>query len=378
MNVLNVNSMASLESGGGAAERTFHMSRYLAMQKGVNCTVLSLDIGLDSERIKAQLPASLVVLPTLWKRFYVPFGGWGIVKKLVNDSDIVHLMGHWSILNAIVYIALRYYKKPYVVCPAGSLPLYGRSKFLKNIYNKVVGYQIIKNANRWIAVTKLEVSDFVSYGVIASKVEVIPNAISKDDFPNTNIEVFRKKHSLPDKKFILFLGRLNYIKGPDLLLKAFFEVSEHYREFDLIFAGPDEGMLKELIDFIGCNNFRSRVHFLGFLNGLDKVSAYRLADLMVVPSRQEAMSIVVLEAGICRTVVLVTDQCGFDEIKDINPHLQVPATLNGLVDGLNYLLSPPVNLQEIGLKLETYISGKYLWKSIINQYIKLYENVLLN
>ena len=104
--------------------------------------------------------------------------------------------------------------------------------------------------------------------------------------------------------------------------------------------------------------------------------AYRASDLLVVTSRQEAMSIVALEAGICGKCVLLTDQCGFDEIKNVDAHLEVPATVQGLVIGLKYLLCPTTDIVRIGLDLEQYISDKYLWEVLIHQYIEYYKELI--
>ena len=46
---------------------------------------------------------------------------------------------------------------------------------------------------------------------------------------------------------ILFMGRLNPIKGPDLLLQAFIQARHQFADFHLVFAGPDGGMLPELM-----------------------------------------------------------------------------------------------------------------------------------
>jgi hypothetical protein len=71
MRVLNVNSSLDSQTGGGTAERTFQMSRALG-HKIENCTVLTIDTGLDQQRIDAMRPAHVVALPLLWRRFYVP------------------------------------------------------------------------------------------------------------------------------------------------------------------------------------------------------------------------------------------------------------------------------------------------------------------
>ena len=133
MRILNVNSSLDLKTGGGTAERTFQMSRCLAKQDDVQCTVLALDIDLDASRIQAHAPARVISLPCFWKRFYVPRCGWKTIKRLVGEADVIHMMGHWSVLNALVYFAARSANKPYVVCPAGALPIFGRSALLKRL-----------------------------------------------------------------------------------------------------------------------------------------------------------------------------------------------------------------------------------------------------
>src|SRR5687768_16918349 len=117
MRVLNVNHTLDPVHGGGTAERTFQMSRFLARQ-GVDCTVLTSAAGLGPARTAALSGVKVVAVPLLWHRFHVPRASWRLVGELVNAADIVHLMGHWSLFNAMVYWAARRAGKPYVICPA--------------------------------------------------------------------------------------------------------------------------------------------------------------------------------------------------------------------------------------------------------------------
>ena len=133
-----------------------------------------------------------------------------------------------------------------------------------------------------------------------------------------DIDYFRNKIGIGNSPFILFVGRLNRIKGPDLLLKAFYNIKNNLQDFHLGFVGPDDGMLSELKQMVDEYQLNDRIHFIGYLGGADKSNAYHAADLLVIPSRQEAMSIVVLEAGISGTPVLLTDQCGFNVIEKID------------------------------------------------------------
>jgi len=377
MKVLNVVTSLDPITGGGGTERTVQMSLFLK-KNGIECCILSTNYGLTLERIKALDGINVIALPCLFKRFYVPKFSYKNLENIIKSVDIVHLMGHWTFLNVLVYIILRSLNKPYVVCPVGTLPIYGRSKFKKLLYNWLIGNKIISNAKGYIAVTKEEIPYFQSYGVDSNNVSIIPNGINPDDFKEADIVGFRKKYGLGHKPFIMFLGRLNHIKGPDLLLDAFYRIKDDLKDYNLLFVGPDGGMLSGLKDIVFKRGMDNRVHFINYLGGMDKSNAYHAADLLVIPSRQEAMSIVVLEAGVTGTPVLITDQCGVNEIADINGGLVVSASAEGITQGLLALLKNQKDLKLRGSNIKKYVCEDFMWNVIINKYLKLYEQIIKN
>jgi len=376
MKVLNVNMSLDPVHGGGSVERTFQISRHL-VKAGCQCTVITTDIGLTIQRISELKGVDVVAFPTLVKRFYIPMFSYRKIKDIVKSIDIIHLINHWTLLNALVYIIARRLKKPYVVCPAGSLPYHKRSEKIKKYYNLLIGYRIIRNANGYIAISPDEIGQFREYGIHADNISLIPNGINIDDFHDVHENTFRKKFKIGDKPFVLFMGRLTSIKGPDLLLRAFCKVINSKNiDYHLVFAGPDEGMLPELKEISQKQGVDDKVHFIEYVGGIDKVSAYYEADLLVIPSRQEAMSIVVLEAGITGTPALLTDRCGFNIIEDIHGGKVVPATIEGLASGLTKLLSKPDQLESMGKGLRKYVYENYTWEKIINEHIALYDKIL--
>lgn len=375
MKILNVSNTIDPVTGGGEAERSFQMSKYLA-QSGADCRVLTIDTSLDAERKNFLGERGVIALPCLFRRFYIPRFSFCQINSLVGDADVIHLMGHWTILNALVYLSIRKHNKPYVVCPAGSLPIFGRSKLFKKIYNLVVGNKIIRNASMCIAVTPDEVSSFISYGVKQNKIHVIPNGISESDYIAEDNKSFRGKYGLGERPFILFMGRLNSIKGPDLLLKAFCKLKDNFPEFNLVFVGPDGGMLSELKGVVKTEGVEDQVHFLGYLGGVDKSYAYHAATLLVIPSRHEAMSIVVLEAGVSGKPVLLTDQCGFNQIADVGGGWVVPATIEGLHKGLYEILSNMDSIDSAAVKIKKYVGKNFSWEVIVQEYWKLYSKLI--
>ena len=376
LKVLNVNTSIDLRRGGGTAERTFQMSRHIGMESGVECTVLTLDIDITQSRLESLRPARAVVLRCFWNRFYIPSFRFILIRNLVADADIVHLMGHWSVLNVFVYFTCKNLNKPYVVCPAGTLPIFGRSKLIKKAYNIIIGKSIIRNAAACIAVTVNERADFLEYGVNSESVMVMPNGVNPEDFPETDKDVFLNKFALRGVSFLLFMGRLNLIKGPDILLDAFVQIAHAHPDLHLVFAGPDEGMLKPLMRSAANAKLADRVHFLGYLMGDDKSAAYRTAKLLVVPSRQEAMSIVAVEAGICGLPVLMTDQCGFSEVREVDPRLEVPATKGGIASGLTSLLAASATLPALSEKWSTFVRSNFTWSTVGPRYCEVYRMIL--
>ncbi len=380
LRILNVNNTLDLMTGGGTAERTFQMSRYLANQ-GALCQVLTIDSDhLDERRVAALKvaalkPAELEVLPCLWRRFNFPKIDWRTIRRLVNEADVIHLMGHWSVLNALVFMAARSMRKPYVVCPAGALLVYGRSKILKRFYNWIVGQRIIRNASAWIAITNDECAQFEAYGVRREMITIIPNGVNPDDYPGEGATEFREKHGLGNRPFILFVGRLNAIKGPDILLEAFCHDQQLWPDWHLVFAGPDGGLLSSLKSHAANSTARDRIHFIGYVGSSEKSAAYQAADLLVIPSRHEAMSIVVLESGISGTPVLITDQCGFDIVDSIGGGKVVPATVEGVHAGLVEMLSDRAKLAVMGNRLRDYVRDNYTWDVVVRMYLGLYRKL---
>jgi glycosyltransferase involved in cell wall biosynthesis len=375
MKILNVFMSLDPVNGGGGVERTYQLSKSL-IKAGHQCSVLTTDLGLTKERIASMNGVHVIALTSLNKRFYFPKFSFKEIRKTVEDADIVHFMGHWTLLNAIVFKAVQSLKKPYCVCPAGSLPIYGRSKFLKLTFNFLIGRKIIRSASAHIGISVNEIEQYKEYGVSPQKISIIPNGINPEDLNSRDIAHFRDKIGVGNSPFILFVGRLNSIKGPDLLLKAFCQIKDQHEDVHLVFVGPDGGMLKELKQVSERLSVNSKVHFIGYLGGKMKATAYHAADLLAIPSRQEAMSIVVLEAGITATPVILTNRCGFNQVADIGGGVVVNASVVGLKKGLLELLSNRQTLKKLGLVLEKYVRENYTWDSIIQKHIQLFNDVL--
>jgi glycosyltransferase involved in cell wall biosynthesis len=379
MKILNVNHLLDPESGGGTAERTVQLSRSLTAE-GAGVEVLALNIGVTAARRAALAGIRITAVPYANRRYFVPRFPWPEVEAAVARADVVQLSGHWTLLNALVRNACRRQSKPYVFCPAGALRVVGRSQWLKRLYDAAVGKAIARDAGACVAITGDERADFRSYGIPAEKIEVISNGIDpseyeRPDAPGAYLAV-RVRFGVGAAPFVLFLGRLNWIKGPDLLLEAYCRVAAASPDMHLVLAGPDGGMLAQLQDAAAASGFKDRIHFPGYLAGDEKLVALRQATLLAIPSRREAMSIVVLEAGIVGTPVLFTDTCGLADFASAGAGTMVPATADGLEQGLRTVLADPERAGAGAARLQRRVQSDYLWSHQARRYLALFERLL--
>jgi len=231
---------------------------------------------------------------------------------------------------------------------------------------------MLRNASAVIAISQHEVDLLKEYGVDPEKIYHIPNGVDDDDFSCSDSTLFRKASGIGSVPYILFVGRLNVIKGPDLLLSAFAnwqEILPHH----LVFAGPDGGMADRLKQQASELNLNDRVHFVGYLGGELKSSAYHGAEILAVPSRHEAMSIVALEAAISRTPVLLSDQCGFSSLAEVGAAIEVSASIEGLSKGLKQIFMEDCDLEKMGECAHTFALEHYSWSIMAKRFVSLFS-----
>ncbi|MEZ5319798.1 MAG: glycosyltransferase [Vicinamibacterales bacterium] len=358
--------------GAGMAVKTVNVSRALAAA-GADVRVVTTDAGLDARA--APMPGvDVVVLPARGRRFPVPRAPGGTMASLVGDRDVVFLMNHWTAINAMAVRACWRARVPYGICPGGALRIQGRSRALKQVYQWMIGHRLLRDASVVLATTPLEGRQFETDGIPPARIAVIPNGVDVEPAGAT-AAAFRARHLPGDAPFVLFMGRLNPIKGPDLLLDAFARVARARPGWQLVFAGRDEGMEAGLRDRAAALDLADRVRFVGHLDAAMSVGAYRAAALLAVPSRHEAMSQVALEAAVVGTPVLLTDACGFDEVGRVGGGGVVAPTVDAIAQGLDDLIARPDALPAMGDALRTFVAGEYGWPGITRRYLDLFDRM---
>ena len=169
-------------------ERTLQLHKALT-ELGVGSQLLTVTDPKDANQ--NSLPDQITYLPCMNSRWFIPFPLILRVRKAVEQTNVIHLMNHWTLLNVLVYFQTRKQKKPYIVCPAGAMTVYGRSKIKKYFYQLIIGKSILRNASAAIAISPDEVQQLEDNGVSPQTIFQIPNGVNVADFDFTDVSLFR-------------------------------------------------------------------------------------------------------------------------------------------------------------------------------------------
>ncbi len=360
MNVVLVTLWLDPKRGAGTAERTRRLARHLA---GLDCKCSIIAVA-GTAWLSELNQAGVAVYLTghIGCRFPIPLLHPIRIWRLVRGADVIHVMGYWYLLAAFMCFMAHFAGKPFALCPAGELAPAFRSAPWKRLFHRLFGRLMIATAASIIATTSRERDEIVrTDGVAAARIKILPNGIASLNITNSC------SLALPAGPFILFVGRLTAIKGPDLLVEAFAKISRSSPNIHLIIAGPDCGMRAYLEAKVDSLRLNRRVTFLGFVDERTRQHLYRHAAFLALPSRSDVMSMVALEAAAMGTPVLLTDRCGFDEVEEIGGGLVVPADIDGLAAGLAKMLDGNSNLPLMGERLRSFVLSRYAWASVALQ-----------
>ncbi|CDZ42883.1 glycosyltransferase [Neorhizobium galegae] len=263
------------------------------------------------------------------------------------DAAIIH--GLWNHAAAGGWSALRRAGLPYVVFTHGMMdPWFRETHPLKHIAKQAFWFawqgRVLRDAAAVLFTCEEERRRargvFGGYGY-AERIVAFGTADPPAGVENQLAAFHRLLPGLKDKRFLLFLGRFHAKKGCALLIEAFARIAASDPDLDLVMAGPDpSGLKSKLIAQAARAGIADRIHWPGMVAGDAKWGAFRAAEAFVLPSHQENFGIVVAEAMVCATPVLLTDKVNiWREVQMSGGGLVGPDTFEGIENLLRSWLS---------------------------------------
>jgi glycosyltransferase involved in cell wall biosynthesis len=308
--------------------------------------------------------------------------------RVMAAAQAVHLHGVWEPLLLRVARSARRAGIPYVVRPAGMLDPWSlaQKKWKKRIA-LALGYRRMLDGAAFIHALNADEARLIGPLGLKCPIEVIPNGVFLEEIepPGSGLPApgtFRGAHpELGDDPFVLFLSRLHYKKGLDILADAFARVAASDPKVRLVVAGPDEGARGDFEKRIaaaesklgGERNFRGRTHVIGPVYGRAKYEAMVDAACFCLPSRQEGFSVAITEALAVGCPAVITENCHFPEVAEVGAGEVTPLDAGAVADALLRVLSDPRKRQGMGEAGRKLVRERYTWPAIAERTVELYE-----
>lgn len=301
------------------------------------------------------------------------------IKNKFSDIDI------WHVHNTPFIIP--FLKK---ICPRAKMILHLHSSFPSLI--KTTLPRDLKPYYRYIDCV-VTVSEFIKEEVLnyipnTIRTAVIYNGVDTDRFkpvsPEKATQIKQKYNIPPDKRIILYAGRIVPEKGVHVLVEAMEKIVNRNRKVLLIIAGShffsDSSMKTPYILELRkkTSKILNNVIFLGYIKQSELANLYAIADICVVPSLcKEACAGVNLEAQASQVAVIASNVGGIPEIviDGVTGMLTHPGDWRALAYAIALLLEDKGLRMTLGQNGRKHILSKFSWDHTVRKCAELYLSI---
>lgn len=251
--------------------------------------------------------------------------------------------------------------------------------------------EIMRSADRIIAATPLDRNHMMwAYGAPRSKIEVVPPGVDLERFKPIDRQVAKAQLAIPaHHKMILFVGRMQPLKGIDTILQALAIAKQ--REPDLVKdvcmaivgGDPNQDSELEMREFERLQGLRESLNigdlvtFLGAKDQDKLIYYYTAAEMVVMPSHYESFGMVAIEAMACGTPVIASDVGGLSfSIEDgFNGFLVPGRDAKAMASKVILLLKYPTLREQLGEQARQWVQ-RYSWDNIADELLEIFERTL--
>ncbi len=249
--------------------------------------------------------------------------------------------------------------------------------------------RVLARADRIIAATLAELAQLQwLYKADMRKIRVIPPGVDVGHFYPIPADEAKQAIGIPgENRVVLFVGRIEPLKGVDTLIRAMscLRVCERDKPADLVIIGGEpeaapEAMTVEMTRLQQLCRELCLDHMVVFLGkrGQDTLPYYySAAEVLVMPSHYESFGMVALEAMACGTPVIASQVGGLAFlVQDGITGYHVPdGEVEALCNRLSLLLGDPALRLRMGQQAADY-ARSYAWENIAVQIIQVYQGLL--
>lgn len=177
------------------------------------------------------------------------------------------------------------------------------------------------------------------------------------------------------KPYILYLGTLEPRKNIETIIKAYAQLPELHKDFDLVLAGGNGWKSESIYTTIETYHLKEHVHFTGYISQETQVALYNQAECFVFPSLYEGFGMPALEAMACGAPVITSNTSSLPEVVGDAGIKVNPMSADELSSAIHSVINNTSLKQEMKLKNKDQIQ-KFSWKKAADQVYDVYSSLL--
>lgn len=358
---------------GGPIHSTFELAKVLK-KSGIDVRVITTNAN-GNERLKLRTGTFHKLETDLPVKYYNSLDSRGTSLSMlwnlwseIKSADIVYLISIFSAPTPFTIFICKLLKKPLIISPRGQLGKWcleqgNRFKqlwlklFIKPFINRLFWHLTSEEEQRAVKLVYLKAKTFV-----------IPNGINVGEFDsrvNKIDKLYYKKYSSSvnaNSKIIISMGRLQKVKGFEILIESFEILLKQFPDSFLLIAGEDFGDRANLLNLITSDHLSDKIFLVGHIEGEEKVSFLKNADVFALPSHHENFGIVYAESLASGTPIVASKNTPWQDVEKYKCGKWVENTSDKFAEAmLDILKSNPIQMGANGRK---YVEENFSWNKI--------------
>ncbi|MCP4650995.1 MAG: glycosyltransferase family 4 protein [PVC group bacterium] len=335
-----------------------------------------------TNRFFRKFPMQLLNVPHLRRDINIWFDFLALVRLYVlikkENFDVVHT--HTAKAGMLGRIAAKLAGVKVIVHTSHGHNFYGyfglvMSKLIVVLERWAVGF-----TNRLVVLTDLEKRDLIAYQVAdESKISKIHTAVEFEELGGlSDVDREFKKTQMrihPGELVVGMVGRLEPIKGVEYCVEAAIQLCNKHKNirFMLVGSGSLLALLRDKVQAVGLNE---RISFTGWRDDVRQIMP--IFDVLVLPSLNEAVGLVLIEAQALGIPVLATAVGGIPEVVENGKSgiLVQPKDVSGFAQAIESLILDKAKREAMGEFAKGYVKDKYDPLDLVEKIESIYEQIL--
>ena len=301
------------------------------------------------------------------------------LESMIKDSDVVHVhVGLTHFGHSVLKIASQL-DVPTVYSPHGCLCRFKlkEKRLSKKWFIRIFERSSLRLATKIHALTKKEQNDSQRLTSLEdSKFEVIPNGLRSAPLPKMDTREIKTHLGIPSNNaIVLFLSRISWIKGLDILVDAVDQFREELKSCTFVIAGSLDGDFgSNLKGLISEKDLQEYFRLVGHLEGQQKIDTLAAASCFVLPSYSEGLPMAVLESLQHGVPCLISTRCNLPEIETSGCGFVFEPVSEKL--GLSLIRIMRSSLESYRQNARALFRDKFRIEDVVTKFESLYDSSL--